>query len=380
MKILITGGRGFIASNLHVWLQYSSQHERLVWSHEDGEAALCDALDQADFVFHLAGVNRPREESEFAAVNTGLTTRICDRIAASGRGIPIVYSSSLQADLDNSYGRSKASAERVLEDYAATTGAPVALYRLPNVFGKWARPNYNSVIATFCHNIARGIAPVIHNADAPVRLVHVDDVVQAFITDLDRLSGAGMVTNPEVAPQYNTTVGELASVIHGFRVSRSTAEAPDVSTPLKFKLYGTYLSYLETTDFAYRLDRKSDARGALAEFLRGPVHGQFFVSGTLPGVTRGNHFHHAKTEKFLVLYGTAAIRFRDIRGGDVIEYRVKGEDYTVVDIPPGYTHSLENIGHDELITLFWASERFDPDCPDTIFEPVIADVPLAAAR
>ncbi len=401
MNILVTGSGGFIGKNLVVWLQQQSDARVLEFDQQHTQQKLADHLATADLVYHLAGVNRPQAVEEFRAGNVDLTAQMCELLLQGGRATPIVLSSSIQAGLDNPYGASKREAEQVLADYAARSGAPVAIFRLSNVFGKWCRPHYNSVVATFCHSIARDLPISISDPSREVPLVHVDDVVQAFLEVGEALrsqksevrsqnSGAGISSDNahfspltidnspltidnsspvlayyEARPVYTVTLGRLAELIRSFRASRQTLLAPDFGDPLVHKLYGTFLSYLEPDDFAYDLTQRTDPRGSLAEFIKAPGFGQIFVSRTKPGITRGNHFHHTKTEKFLVLEGEAIIRFRHIQNQEVIEYAVRGEDYRVLDIPTGYTHSIENVGQGELVTLFWASEVFDAQQPDT---------------
>lgn len=400
MNVLVTGSRGFIGQNLITWLQRLPDVQVLDFDQEHTLADLANRLAAADLIYHLAGVNRPQTVDEFRAGNVDLTAQMCDLLLQAGRATPIVLSSSIQADLDNPYGASKREAEQVLADYAARSGAPVAIFRLSNVFGKWCRPHYNSVVATFCHNIARDLPITISDPSREVPLVHVDDVAQAFLEVgaefrvqksevRGQRSGAGISNNGahfspltidnsspllayyEARPVYTVTLDRLAELIHSFRASRQTLLAPDFGDPFVHKLYGTFLSYLEPDDFAYDLTQRTDPRGSLAEFIKSPGFGQIFVSRTRPGVTRGNHFHHSKTEKFLVLEGEAIIRFRHIQSLEVIEYAVRGEDYRVLDIPTGYTHSIENVGQGELVTLFWASEVFDPGRPDTAWEEVL---------
>lgn len=397
MNILVTGSNGFIGQNLITWLQRLPQVQMLEFDQEHTLADLKERLAAADLVYHLAGVNRPQTVEEFRAGNVDLTAQMCELLLQGGRATPIVLSSSIQAELDNPYGASKREAEQVLADYAARSGAPVAIFRLSNVFGKWCRPNYNSVVATFCHNIARDLSITISDPGREVPLVHVDDVVQAFLEAGEEVRGQrpevrgqrsapyrtpntehrSPVTGPpsvsyyEARPVYTVTLGRLAELIRSFRASRQTLLAPDFGDPFVHKLYGAFLSYLEPDDFAYDLTQRTDPRGSLAEFIKSPGFGQIFVSRTKPGITRGNHFHHTKTEKFLVLEGEAIIRFRHIQSHEVVEYTVRGEDYQVLDIPTGYTHSIENVGRGELVTLFWASEVFDPGRPDTIWEEVL---------
>jgi UDP-2-acetamido-2,6-beta-L-arabino-hexul-4-ose reductase len=370
MNILVTGSSGFIGRNLVACLERKPEVRVLTFDLENTLDDLEAHLAVADLVFHLAGVNRPQSENEFRTGNVDLTTQVCERLLALGQQTLIVLSSSIQAALENPYGSSKRQAEVVVADYAARSGAHVVIYRLKNVFGKWCRPNYNSVVATFCHHIAHDLPISISDPMRELELVHIDDVVRAFVSEVrnqgsgDRRQGAGS-SYKEVSPSYRVTLGRLAELIRSFRESRRSLLVPDFRDEFVRKLYGTYLAYLEPDDFAYLLDKKCDPRGCLAEFVKSPGFGQIFVSRTRPGITRGNHFHHIKTEKFLVVEGEAVIRFRHIRGGEIIEYHMRGEDFQVVDIPPGYTHSIENVGPGELVTLFWASEVFDPGRPDT---------------
>jgi UDP-2-acetamido-2,6-beta-L-arabino-hexul-4-ose reductase len=375
MNVLVTGVNGFIGTNLVSWLQREPDVQ--VWGidQEHTAADLDAALAAADIVCHLAGVNRPQVVTEFYTGNVDFTIQVCARLLKLGRRVPLVLSSSIQAELDNPYGVSKRQAEAMVARYAEVSGARCTIFRLKNVFGKWCRPNYNSVVATFCHNIAHDLPIAISDPARELELVHVDDVVEAFMAEVrDQESGsrnqASGVSYREVAPSYRVTLGRLAELIRSFRISRQTLQVPDFNDSFTHKLYGTFLSYLALDDFAYDLARRTDPRGALAEFVKSEPFGQLFVSRTKPGITRGNHYHHGKTEKFLVVEGEAMIRFRHILGEDVIEYRVDGADFRVVDIPTGYTHSIENIGAGELVTLFWASEIFAPEKPDTIYEEV----------
>jgi len=393
MNILVTGSNGFIGKNLIAWLGRLPEVRVLGFDQENTPQQLAEALAEADLVYHLAGVNRPQSEDEFQTGNVDLTAQVCDRLLALGKATPIVLSSSIQAEMDNPYGVSKRQAEEVITRYSEASGAHCVIFRLRNVFGKWCRPNYNSVVATFCHNIAHDLPITISDPARELELVHVDDVVEAFLSEIrnqesevrgQRTEGeeqpAAVGRQPsavgyrEVVPSYKVTLGRLAELIRSFRASRQTLRVPDFSDAFTRKLYGTFLSYLESADFAYELTKRTDPRGSLAEFVKAEPFGQIFVSRTKPGITRGNHYHHTKTEKFLVVEGEAVIRFRSIRDqrlegrdqkAEVIEYRVSGNDFRVVDIPPGYTHSIENVGEEELVTLFWASEVFDPGRPDT---------------
>jgi UDP-2-acetamido-2,6-beta-L-arabino-hexul-4-ose reductase len=371
MKILITGAEGFIGRNLMAWLCRNPEHVVTGVDRNHTWNEIEAALLESDFVFHLAGINRPQSDSEFRTGNVDLTAQVCAVLQRRGQRIPILLSSSIQADLDNPYGISKREAEEVLAGYAETTGAPVLIYRLKNVFGKWSRPNYNSVVATFCHNIARDLPIAINDPERRLELVYIDDVAEQFAAEL-LISQQPGVTTRSVQPSYAITLHELAELLRSFRAMRQNLRTPDLGNPFVHKLYSTYLSYLPPDEFAYALDKKCDPRGCLAEFIKSPGFGQIFVSRTLPGITRGNHYHHTKTEKFLVLEGEAIVRFRPLDGDEVIEHPIRGSDFRVVDIPPGYTHSIENVGEGELITLFWADEIFDADRPDTYALPVLA--------
>jgi UDP-2-acetamido-2,6-beta-L-arabino-hexul-4-ose reductase len=374
MKTVVTGASGFVGKNLVLVLRRAGADV----SEIDIDTPAADyvaALRDAGVVFHLAGVNRPQDEREFHAGNVGSLSSVfaaLDEVAGPERGAPrplIVLSSSTQASQDNPYGRSKAAAERALEAYAVATGTPAAIYRLPGVFGKWCRPNYNSVVATFCHNIARGIPIVVSDPDREIELVHVDDVVAAFLTHLgEQASG---VRRADVAPTFRVTLGDLARRLREFRDMRRTLLVQDASDPLTHRLVGTFTSYLPPEDLAYELEQRPDNRGKLAELLRSPRFGQMFVSRTHPGITRGNHYHDLKVEKFCVLEGDAVIRFRPVLGEEITEHRVSGTDFKVVDIPPGYTHSIENVGRTEMIVLFWASEILDRQRTDTHFLEVL---------
>lgn len=364
-KVVVTGAQGFIGRNLIATLSVLPDLEILTFDVEDAPGSLPDLLAQAEFVFHLAGINRPQDPGEFKRGNVGLTQRILDLLRATGRPVPLLISSSTQADLDNPYGASKKQAEELVRAYGRETGAPVFVFRLPNVFGKWSRPNYNSVVATFCHNTARGLPLEVHDPDREVQLVHVDDVVAQFIAAFRGTPHRGPDGEPAVPRTFTLTLGDLAARIGRFPQTRLTREVPDVADDLTRLLYSMYLSYLPTDQFAYALDAKRDPRGWLAEILRGPGLGQLFVSVTRPGIARGHHWHHTKVEKFLVVSGEAVVRFRPLAGTEVIEYPVSGGEPRVVDIPPGYTHSITNTGAGDLITLFWASEPFDPGRPDT---------------
>ena len=369
---LVTGGSGFIGRNLRVALGRLPKVRVLSFDQEDDPAVLEEHLREADIVYHLAGVNRPKDVEEFARGNTGLTQSIISILDRIGRTPAIVMSSSTQAESDNPYGRSKKGAEDILFEYGERSGAQVFVYRLTNVFGKWSRPNFNSVVSTFCHNIASGLEITISDPANEVELVYIDDVVAEFVAILDGRREAP-ADCPGVGPTYRITLAELAEKLYRFRDIRATLEIPDLSDGLTRKLHATYLSYLEPTGFSYPLDIKTDNRGELAELIKSAQFGQMFVSRTHGGITRGNHHHDTKVEKFCVLEGEAAIRFRHLFSQEVIEYKVSGSRWEVVDIPPGYTHHIENLSDGEMIVLFWANQVFDPERPDTYFFPVVPE-------
>jgi UDP-2-acetamido-2,6-beta-L-arabino-hexul-4-ose reductase len=365
MNILITGAKGFVGKNLTVALRRKKDLIINEFDVDSNPEKLDELLLNADVVFHLAGVNRPQHVEEFKEVNADLSRRICDTLRTQKRKPLIIFSSSTQATLENPYGVSKRIAEEDFFKLNRESGVPVAVYRLPGVFGKWCRPNYNSVVATFCYNIAHGIPINISDPDYTVNLVYIDDVVDSFLQTMDGKIKPGDDGFYAVKKTHTITLGKLADAIHTFRKSRETLQVSDFSDPFIKCLYATYTSYLPTDDFAYSLDQRIDQRGELAELLKSSTIGQIFVSRTRPGVTRGNHFHDTKVEKFVVLEGEAIIRFRHILENDFFEYRISGKDFKVVDIPAGYTHSIENVGSNDLIVLFWADEIFNSSTPDT---------------
>jgi UDP-2-acetamido-2,6-beta-L-arabino-hexul-4-ose reductase len=368
MRILITGSEGFIGTNLCLRLKELREHEVVGITESSSFKDLSEAVSRTDMVFHLAGVNRPKDVQEFTQGNVNTTSELCRLLAATGRRIPVVFSSSTQANLDNPYGLSKRQAEEILLAYGAETGAAVVLFRLTNIFGKWARPNYNSAVATFCHNIARKLPITVNEPSAPLSLVHVDDVVKAFLDCLEN----PVVFSPwrQAGPVYETTVGEVARIIQEFADSRNSLLSPRVGTGLLRALYSTYLSYLPPANFAYQVPKHADPRGEFAEMLKTPDCGQFSYFTAHPGVTRGDHYHHTKTEKFLVIRGTANFGFRHIITGETFNYLNRGGDCCVVETMPGWTHNITNIGEDELIVMLWANEIFDPKCPDTFPQKV----------
>ncbi|HEV2209602.1 MAG TPA: NAD-dependent epimerase/dehydratase family protein [Verrucomicrobiae bacterium] len=368
--LLVTGAAGFMGRNLCVALRRAGQYEVLELDMEHGPADLARLAARADLVFHLAGVNRPKEEREFTEGNVEFTRELCSHLTAAGRRAPLVLSSSIQAELDNPYGRSKRAAEDVVFDYHRQTGAPVYVYRFPNVFGKWSRPNYNTVVATFCHNIGRGLPVQVSNRQNVLHFVYIDDIVRAFVELANRAEHPAEASRCELEPVYTISLGELHDLIVSFHENRRKSLVPDLSNPLIKYLYSTYVSFYETRDLAYPVELKTDERGWLFELVKSAAGGQIFVSRTKPGVTRGNHYHDSKLEKFCVIQGEGLIRFRHILGSEIVEYAVSDREIRIVDIPPGYTHSIENTGSGDMLTLFWANEIFDPQRPDTYFVKV----------
>lgn len=363
MRILITGADGFIGKNLRVRL-HEAGHQVVCISRVSSSEDFEQGIAGADFVFHLAGVNRPKTDGEFVEGNQKLTERLCDILLAGGHRTGVVFASSTQAEQENPYGKSKLAAESALLRYRQASGAPLFLFRLTNVFGKWARPNYNSAVATFCHNIARGLPINVNDPAARLRLIHIDDVVAAFLRCLalpDTPTGYA-----EAGPVYETTVGEVAEAIRRFSESRSTLLSPPVGVGLGRALYATYMSYLPPASFTYKVPQYQDARGSFAEILKTPDCGQFSYFTARPGVTRGEHYHHSKTEKFIVLQGTARFCFRQIETGELHDLVVEGGDGTVVETIPGWAHDITNVGASELIVMLWANEIFDRARPDTI--------------
>lgn len=368
--VLITGADGFVGRNLVAHLQSNRDIRVLSYNIHNTNHDLIAYLGQADFVFHLAGVNRPQQESEFGIGNADLTGQVVNILQRLGKKTPVVLSSSTQAALDNPYGRSKKQAEDYIFAYAQQTGASVYVYRLPGLFGKWSRPNYNSVISTFCHNISHDLPIHISAPDHLLTLAYIDDVIAAFLANLVGQGYLNLDGFHYVPQTFQITLQSLANVIRSFRNCRDTAIVPDMRDPLIKRLYTTYLSYLATDSFSYGAEVKTDNRGWLFELVKSPHIGQVFVSQTKPGVTRGGHYHHTKVEKFVVIRGQAVIRFRRIDAYEVIEYPVSDKKIEIVDIPPGYTHEITNIGDTDLITLFWANEIFDPENSDTYYMKV----------
>lgn len=366
MKILVTGSNGFIGKNLIAELKNRGYKDIFEYSRETEAEYLDKYCKEADFIFHLAGVNRPKEQSEFMEGNYGLTTTLLDTLKKYKNTSPVMISSSTQSERDNLYGKSKKAAEDLLLEYSKETGAKVLIYRLPNVFGKWCKPNYNSVVATFCYNIAHELPIQVNDPSVIINLVYIDDVLDELINAME---GTGNKVNEfyEVVKIHTITLGEIVDLIYSFKKSREDRLVPDMSDPFIKKLYSTYLSFLPENKFSYELKMNVDNRGSFTEFIKTPDRGQVSVNISKPGITKGNHWHHTKNEKFLVVSGKGVIRFRKVDTEEVIEYFVSGDKMEVVDIPVGYTHNIENLGDSEMVTIMWANELFDSEKPDTYY-------------
>lgn len=365
MRVAVTGANGFIGKNLVVRLREAG-HEPVTVGHGLDVATLTALLTDVDAVLHLGGVNRPVTEDEFLTGNLASTEILIAALRSLSHRPPLLFASSIQAERDNPYGRSKRAAELALQAYSEQTGAMAAICRLPNVFGKWCRPNYNSVVATFCHNISRGLPISISAPETELQLVYIDDVVDAFIAFATQ-----PVTNVTVGPVHTITLGALAAQLEAFRDSRHTLITGAVGTGFLRALHATYVSYLEPSNFAYDLVAHTDPRGSFVEMLRTPDSGQFSFFTAHPGITRGGHYHHTKTEKFLVIQGKARFGFRHILTDETFEVVTSSERPRVVETVPGWSHDVTNIGEDTMVVMLWANELFNRDKPDTIAAKVI---------
>ncbi|MGB7409585.1 MAG: NAD-dependent epimerase/dehydratase family protein [Sphingopyxis granuli] len=368
MRILVTGANGFIGKTLLVRLAEEGDFAVDSFTRADDAATLPAKVAAADAIVHLAGENRPADPAAFMDVNGGLTAALCGAVRAAGRPIPLIFASSIQAERDNPYGESKRAGEEVVARLAESPGQSCIIFRLPNVFGKWCRPNYNSAVATFCHNIARALPIRVDDPAASLTLVYVDDVANSLIAAL-RAPRPGLHRGA-VEPVYDTTVGEVADLLHAFRDSRETLATERVGTGLIRALYSTYVSYLPTEDFSYAVPVHGDARGVFVEMLKTPDSGQFSFFTAHPGITRGGHYHHSKTEKFLVIKGRARFGFRHILTDEYHSLETSGEEPRIVETVPGWSHDITNIGEEEMIVMLWANEIFDRARPDTVARSV----------
>lgn len=380
MNIFITGAKGFIGRNLVAVLNnikegkakgYGLPTDLNIFEYDMGtDPSLLDGFcREADFVFHLAGVNRPKELGEFMEGNFGFTSTLLDALKRHGNNCPVMLASSIQAELDNPYGVSKKAGEDLLFSYGREVGVEVLVYRFPNVFGKWCRPNYNSAVATFCNNVANDLPIQVNDPSVNMTLVYIDDVVRELISALEgKPYRVGEFCS--VSVEHKITLGEIVDLIYSFKESRVSLQVADLSDGFTKKLYSTYLSYLPVDGFSYPLKMNVDERGSFTEFLKSPDRGQVSINISKPGITKGQHWHHTKNEKFLVVSGKGVIRFRKIDEEKVYEYFVSGDKLEVVDIPVGYTHNIENLGDTDMVTVMWVNEVFDPEHPDTFFLPV----------
>lgn len=367
MKILVTGANGFIGKNLCLKLLEDGYTNIARVDIDTTREDLDLHLSDSDFIYHLAGINRPDNDDEFKKGNYDLTEYIVSKLDALGRKTPIMISSSSQVDRDNPYGVSKAQAEQAIESYGNRTGAKYYIYRFPNVFGKWCRPNYNSAVATFCHNIANDIEINIHDPLAEITLVYIDDVCSELISLITNKYPSGL---KKVSPEYPTTVGDIADLLHAFKASRESLVTENVGTGLTRALYSTYLSYLRPDQFSYNVPSYGDERGVFCEMLKTQSSGQFSFFTAHPGITRGGHYHHSKNEKFLVIKGEALFKFEHVVTGERYEHVVHANQPEIVETVPGWSHDVTNIGDDELIVMLWANEIFDREAPDTIAKPL----------
>ncbi len=388
MNILITGAKGFVGRNLCLqlrnikegkarWYDCPADIDILEYDIDSQPEALDTYCQKADFVFNLAGVNRPKDPAEFMQGNFGFASLLLDTLKKHHNSCPVMISSSIQALLDNPYGESKRAGEQLLFDYARETGARVLVYRFPNIFGKWCRPNYNSAVATFCNNIANGLPITVNDPTVQMNLVYVDDVVDELIEALaghEHRNGAFC----EVPVTHHITLGGIVDLLHSFERMHENLEVPDFSDAFAKKLYSTYLSYLPEDKTIYPLKMNVDHRGSFTEIIRTPDRGQVSVNISKPGITKGQHWHHTKNEKFVVVSGHGLIQLRkegtDAEGNPfpVREYEVSGDNIQVVEMLPGYTHNIINLSDtDDLVTVMWANEAFNPNRPDTYFDPVV---------
>ncbi|KXJ51767.1 MAG: capsular biosynthesis protein [Thalassospira sp. Nap_22] len=363
MRILVTGARGFIGKNMVVRLGELPGYEVIRFDRGDNVETLPSLLTNVDAVIHLAGENRPKDVNNYFKNNALLTETLCQAIFNSKRQIPLILASSIQADLDNPYGQSKRKAE-IAAEHLADSGNPTIIYRLPGVFGKWCKPNYNSVVATFCHNIANDLPIEINNASTRVRLVYIDDVVSSMIASLQAPETG--LTQASVKPEYLVTLGELARQIQAFPECRESLMTERVGAGLSRALYATYVTYLPKEKFSYDVPEYKDSRGLFVEMLKTPDSGQFSFFTAHPGKTRGGHYHHTKTEKFLVIKGEALFRFRHLITDELHELRTSGDKPCIVDTIPGWSHDITNVGNEEMLVMLWANEVLDRDNPDTV--------------
>lgn len=388
MKILITGAKGFVGRNLVENLKnirdgkdkthnISSDLEILEYDIDNTLEQLDEFCKKADFVFNLAGVNRPKDKEEFLEGNFGFASTLLENLKKHKNNCPVMLSSSIQATLEgryagSDYGKSKLAGEELFKEYSKETGAKVLIYRFPNLFGKWCRPNYNSAVATFCNNIANDLPIQVNDRNTELELVYIDDLVEELLRAIENNETKdeyGYCYVPEI---YRATLGEIVDLLYSFKESRKNLFIPNLTEgSFEKKLYSTYLSYLDPKDFSYKLKMNVDNRGSFTELVKSLDRGQISINISKPGITKGQHWHNTKTEKFIVVAGTGIIQLRKIGTNEIVEYKVSGEEITVVDMIPGYTHNIINLSETEnLVTVMWCNECFNPERPDTFFEEV----------
>ena len=365
MNILVTGSNGFLGKNLIARINATGLGDVLSFDLPDTDEQLERQLKKADIIVHLAGVNRPQEQSEFYTGNSDLTETIVRLLESNNNKVPLIFSSTAQVSNGSDYAVSKEMAEKTLLEFEKRTGSKVYIYRFPGIFGKWSRPNYNTVVATFCHNIARGLPIEVRDPDFKLTLLYIDDAVNLLIKTLKERKAA-----KKIAPLYNVTLGKLAAMIDTFASDEKKLEVSDISDEFTKKLYATYLSFIPENKVSYPLRTHTDARGSFTEFLHLPKHGQVSINVSKAGITKGEHWHDTKHEKFLVVTGQGVIRQRMLGSSEIIEHYVSGEQLKVVEILPGYTHNISNLGDTDMVTIMWASEMFDESNPDTFYEKV----------
>ncbi|WP_323703213.1 NAD-dependent epimerase/dehydratase family protein [Mammaliicoccus sp. Dog046] len=364
--IVITGANGFVGKNLKYDLMQTTDYQILEVSRETSVEDRNKYLMSSDCIVHLAGVNRPENDSEFNEGNVELLAEMLEIIKENPNNPSIILSSSIQANSENPYGKSKSNAEKLLKKFSQSNGNNIYIYQLPNLFGKWCKPNYNSVIATFCYNIANHKEIQINDREIELSLNYIDDVI---VEIKNAITGNPTIIDgqPTVSNVHKATLGQIGDLIKSFKATRENRTLPKLDNPFEKALYSTYLSYLPTDEFSYPLKMNVDNRGSFTEFLKTPDRGQVSVNISKPGIVKGNHWHHTKNEKFLVVSGEGVIRFRKPDTSEIIEYHVSGEKLEVIDIPVGYTHNIENLGTENMVTIMWVNEMFDPENPDTYF-------------
>lgn len=382
MKILVTGAKGFVGKNLCAQLNNIREGKCRVYNLpfnidavyeydlDNGTTDLEQWCADCDFVFNLAGVNRPQNPEEFMLGNFGFASQLLEFLKKSGNTCPVMISSSIQAELDNPYGESKRAGEQLMFEYAKDTGAKVLVYRFPNLFGKWCRPNYNSAVATFCNNIANDLPIQVNDPNVTLRLCYIDDVVDEMISALMGTEHrAGNFCFVPVV--HEVKLGEIAELLYKFKEMPQSLGVPTLSNAFEKALYSTFLSYFPKEKFIYPVKMNIDSRGSYTELIRSAHNGQFAVNISKPGITKGQHWHHTKNEKFIVVHGHGLIQLRKLGTDEIIEFEVCGDNIQVVEMIPGYTHNIINLSDTEdLVTVMWANECFDPSRPDTYFEEV----------